>query len=172
MITGTGRTVPHYKHLAAITLESGFPHPFLFALPGRELNKDLPPDRDYPALVVSPPMGVFYFWKMWYMKKEEVRWKGEGILLNLGKNLKPQLSKPSGKRLTLWLDLIRINSGKMLAGPGWLNLPLEKIANSVGKLIIFYPFPKEEKMILIIFNRFIGKTMKAKLMIIPIGFAL
>jgi hypothetical protein len=59
MMTGNGLDVPHYRHLAAITHGSGFPYPILFALPGLQLNKGLPPDRDYPALIVSPPMGVF-----------------------------------------------------------------------------------------------------------------
>ncbi len=86
-------------------------------------------------------------------------------------NLELQLSRPFGEKIALWLDLIRINLGKMLAAPGWLSLPLEKIANSVGKLIIFCRLPKEEKMTFKIFNPFIGKIMKAKLMTIPIGFA-
>jgi hypothetical protein len=70
------------------------------------------------------------------------------------------------------VDLIQINLGKILAVPGWLNLPLGKIANSVGKLIIPGRFPKEEKMIFKIFTPFTGKAMKAKPMIIRIGLAL
>jgi hypothetical protein len=121
-------------------------------------------------------MGLYLFmnlwYKKWYKEKEELRWKGEGILLNLDNHLELQLSRPSGKKLRPWLDRIQINLGKILAAPGWLNLPLEKIANSVGKLIIPCRFPKEEKMIFKIFNPFTGKTMKAKLMIIRIGLAL
>jgi hypothetical protein len=60
----------------------------------------------------------------------------------------------------------------MLAAPGWLNLLLEKIANSAGKLTISYRFLKEGKMTFRISNPFIGKTMKIRRMIIPIGFAL
>jgi hypothetical protein len=105
-------------------------------------------------------------------KGESERWRGQGILMYLDNPLEIQLSKPFGRKVTPWLDLIQINLGKMLAAPGWLNLPLEKIANSVGKLIIPCRFPKEEKMIFKIFNPFTGKTMKAKLMIIRIGLAL
>ena len=105
-------------------------------------------------------------------KEENEQWREQGILLYLDKNLDFQLSRPFGEKLTPWVDLIRINLGKMPAAPGWLNLPLEKIANLVGKLIIFCRFPEEEKMNFKTFNPFIGKTMKAKLMIIPIGFAL
>ena len=100
------------------------------------------------------------------------QWREQGILLYLDKNLDLQLSRPFGGKGALWVDLIQINLGKMSAALGWLNLPLEKIANSVGKLIISCRFPKEEKMILKTSNPSTGKTMKAKLMIIPIGLAL
>lgn len=102
-------------------------------------------------------------------KGESERWRGQGIRMYLDNHLELQLSKPFGEKLTPWLDSMQINIGKMAAAPWWLNLPSEKIANSGGKLIIFCQFPKEEKMILKIFNPFIGKTMKAKLMIIRIG---
>ncbi|OGQ01616.1 MAG: hypothetical protein A2Z51_00390 [Deltaproteobacteria bacterium RBG_19FT_COMBO_52_11] len=105
-------------------------------------------------------------------KGESEQWREQGILLYLDKNLDLQLSRPFGEKGALWVDLIQINLGKMLAAPGWLNLPLEKIANSLGKLIIPCRFPKEEKMIFKIFNPFTGKTMKAKPMIIRIGLAL
>jgi hypothetical protein len=105
-------------------------------------------------------------------KGKSEQWREQGILLYPDKNLDLQLSRPFGEKGALWVDPIQINLGKMLAAPGWLNLPLEKIANSVGKLIIPCRFPKEEKMIFKIFNPFTGKTMKAKLMIIRIGLAL
>jgi hypothetical protein len=109
----------------------------------------------------------------WPEGKGKVRqWREQGILPHLDKNLGLQLSTPFGEKGASWLDLIQINLGKMLAAPGWLNLPLGKIANSVGKLIIPCRFPEEEKMIFKIFNPFTGKTMKAKLMIIRIGLAL
>ena len=101
-----------------------------------------------------------------------MRWKGERNTTKFGQQFKASIIEAVWEKAHAMAGFNPDKFRKDACGALMVKSSFGKNSQFGWEIDHIFPFPKEEKMILITFNRFIGKTMKARPMIIPIGFAL